>query len=554
MNRQFVLTSVVSAVVVAAVGAFVLKTVDCGRKPYDPDEGKHPFERRMPVEREPEPELPPEPENVGIPFDDPVSDKTITLSQVETVAVKPLEVIEKPQWTKGTFGEPRELLRAKHLRLSDDTPMTANRGIVEITDGRGFDAETLEAVLVDFETGEVARFADAFGSMPGIGLAFGRTKTEGGPEESVIIHPDGLAVPYVPEGSWYRLLDVVVNAGHREIYLFDVNEDRDKNGPGTKFSHWTDLRSPPPPTSLPFPFQPRDDDETTKRYGEYDHDRDGVARNISASIRNSWGDGCTRAEVLRDGSTRCIRPSDEILGEGWHLTKLDEGWVAYNEDRKEIQRLAFSEGCGLSASVAAPPRARFGCEDFSAVWSPERVSRWPDAELGPGRDLTSGHEGRLMVWGKRWDGNQSLKCKVGAVADAVSAMAWTSEPLDASTIRVSSRYTVVHRCGEVAAMVLDAERGTLETLADDQRCQTIHYWTHHDAVFAFDCENASQRALWSGFVDLESRTRWTTKRITAGSGNNFRYVWIVDSPLRVVWVDEDGASDRLLVSELRRAG
>ena len=129
MNRQFVLTSVVSAVVVAAAGAFALKTVDCGRKPYEPHEDEHPFARRGPVEREPEPELAPAPEDVGIPFDDPVSDKTIALSQVETVAVKPLEVIEKPKWTKGTLGKPRELLRAKHLRLSDDTPMTDSRGI-----------------------------------------------------------------------------------------------------------------------------------------------------------------------------------------------------------------------------------------------------------------------------------------------------------------------------------------------------------------------------------------------------------------------------------------
>jgi len=553
MNRRFVFTSVVSAAVVAAAGVYALKTVDCGRKYYDPYPDEPPFERRGPIERQPEPAAPPEPEDVGVPFDEPASDKTIALSDVETVAVKPLRVVDDPQWNKGSLGKPRELLRAKHLRLSDDTPVTDDRGIVEITDGPGFDAKTLEAVLVDFESGEVARFADAFGSIPGLGIAFGRAKLDGDLPEPVIIHADGLAVPYVPEGSWYRLLDVVVNAGHREIYLFDVNENREKNGPGTKFSHWTDLRSPPPPTSLPFPFQPRDGDETTRRYGEYEHDLDGVARNITASIRNSWGDGCTRAEVLRDGSTRCIRRSDEILGEGWHLTKLDEGWVAYNEERKEVQRLAFANGCGLAESVAAPPRVRFSCEGSSAIWSPDEVWRFEHDALGPrGKVVYEGRHNRQLMWGWRFtDDGKDTFCTTFGWIDMHGPRVWSSERYRPSSVWSSERHALVHPCDNEDLHAVDVEEGTIELLSTAQGCASLSYWEHEGLVHAYNCEAKNQRAKWTELVDFGSRTRWRTTKIRTGSGEDFQRIWIFEEPRRVVWVERRGDADRLLVAALR---
>lgn len=153
---------------------------------------------------------PPAPFSVH-PVATPKREITIRIEDIKEIEVIDLEVSEPPDFTQGKVGRPRELLRAKHLRLSASSPLAKNRGLVLVTEGPGSRAKTLEAVLVDFKTGEVARFADAHGPIAGMDAAFGKQLVADGLLQSVLIHADGLSVPWVPEGRYQALLDVVIN-------------------------------------------------------------------------------------------------------------------------------------------------------------------------------------------------------------------------------------------------------------------------------------------------------------------------------------------------------
>lgn len=91
-----------------------------------------------------------------------------------TVHIKPEDVLPIPQ-IEASFdprkfearnpGPPRELLRAKHLRLAHAEPLVPNAGIVEVLSDGTDDAKVLEAHLVDFDEGPIAQLVPPSGAV-----------------------------------------------------------------------------------------------------------------------------------------------------------------------------------------------------------------------------------------------------------------------------------------------------------------------------------------------------------------------------------------------------
>ncbi len=490
-----------------------------------------------------------------VPFDDPVREVVITLEDVEPMEVVDIKEVPAPAYSVGKVGRPRELFRAKHLRLSDDAPMAKNRGIVEITDGPGFEAKTLEAVLVDFETGEVARFANAYGTHRGLGVAWGKQLADGVPQ-SVLIHSDGLAVPWVAEGTYRLLTDVVVNVGRREIFLFQKNERWSENRRGTTYARWTDLRKPPPKPTLSIPVPPESfDHEGT--FGRYGSDLLGVNRNVTASNDNiSRSGACGRVEFLPDGTWRCIPRSDIILGDGWHLTHTNVSWVAYNEAKKEIQYLGF--GCRVwdfsyAPRSVSPPRIDFECGDNDAmiVWSPERTVILRNDTDGMSNPLRRHTAGVMGWWDTSVKQDDPAALGVGAFADFSTLRQQRTECVLLSSYSQHPRNIMLHRCGSQDLYLYNADRAEMMPVADGDGCSTLLHWEAAEDLWVYKCETRGGRTKWVEAVDVVAKRKWRLSKLRTARGGRFRWIWVQPDPRMLVVVDETGSADRLLAWDLR---
>ena len=489
------------------------------------------------------------------PVAKPKRETTIRIEDIKEIEVIDLKVSEPPDFTQGKVGRPRELLRAKHLRLSAGSPMAKNRGLVLVTEGPGYRAKTLEAVLVDFKTGEVARFADARGPLKGMDAAFGKQLGADGWLQSVLIHADGLAVPWVPEGQYQALLDVVMNYGHKEIYLFAHNTKWADNGLGTVFSKWTDLRKPPPPLTLELPFQPLATRHShTSFFGQYNASRPGGAkRNVTASFR-----GGKQVEILRDGTTRRIDPSAIVLGDGWHLTPgLGYEWVAYNEGLGEVQHIQVGPNCTPWDNVYdsrsyAPPRVDFTCTRDNAwlIWSPERMVRFPMTERRLAPPLKRTNNGHLAWWSGS-AGDSPTDCNIVAWTDLEGLKHLKTRRLMLNSVRTSDRYIFASPCDLRVLHVIDVEANVEYQLDEQRGCAELTYTGHDDDLWSYHCLSADDRGKWLEVVDFKQLKRWRVNGVRAGAGKHWSDVWLQSETKTIVWVGHRGADDVLLAWDLR---
>lgn len=332
--------------------------------------------------------------------------------------IVPIQLVDGPPMKLETrsLGKPKVLLpKQEGTYYPAKHALTNRRAMVHRVDEdkHGIVRKVHEAYLVDFEDGVVEHFSGMSRfeqySEAGVGIAW---QMRDGVKWKVLVHgEDGLVVPLWPEEEGAP--DLLIHPVWKQAWIFGVvieprgyGKFPEKTKVRTVYIHWPDLRKPPPKgPKVKLPFRVRfSKDEIITESGSV-HGPDHKQQVDVPFVVSGEHDGCSAAELNRDGSYDCRYGGYKTLADGWtYGTYNDENLDVYFEARHRetgeshlIRAQGEDEDCYSRHAVMDPPRVLVGCDGGRAVivWTPDQTVELPLIEDATG-SLTS-DDGALFI-------------------------------------------------------------------------------------------------------------------------------------------------------------
>ena len=317
--------------------------------------------------------------------------------------IVPIQLVDGPPMKLETrsLGKPKVLLpKQEGTYYPAKHALTNRRAMVHRVDEdkHGIVRKVHEAYLVDFEDGVVERFSGMSRfeqySEAGVGIAW---QVRDGVKWKVLVHgEDGLVVPLWPEEEGAP--DLLIHPVWKQAWIFGVvveprgyGKHPEETEVRTVYIHWPDLRQPPPKgPKVKLPFRVKfSKDEIITESGSV-HGPDHKQQVDVPFVVSGEHDGCSAAELNRDGSYDCRYGGYKTLADGWtYGTYDDENLDVYFEARHRetgeshvIRAPGEDEDCSATHTLMSPPRVLVACDGPSPVvaWSPERVVGVPEIE------------------------------------------------------------------------------------------------------------------------------------------------------------------------------
>ena len=460
-----------------------------------------------------------------------VAEKTIRIGLEDT---EPIEVIEaKPtprEWIRKDPGKPKVLMSGNALQLPDRWPAARNRGFVEVLGDRA-KGDVVETHLVDFETGSMLQLTDAYiPSAHEFGIARASAMLDGEVRDVLLHVQDGHMVPWrhgAFENAWMEL-----HPGTGQVWLL-VNDDEQGH---TKYSHWTNLRGPPPPPTgeLPVRLEVRADHIGAKVVTPPFFNPGDVPILLAVEDDET---NCSLIELRSDGSSLCV-PWDRQLADGWRFHEHDYSDGLINvEDGSAIIFEGTDECSTTPRWTPHPPRAELYCHGLRSdryLWSPDATVRVPHRS-GWGTS-TSTFDGRTIWHDVRTKDNGPLE-----------GLQYQDNVLQ-RLVRVPPGRPLVHRAFGRLVPITDDERGdhlwllSLDSgqldVVQSSGCHEYSSAAVTDRLFAYHCRRGGGGVAWTGLVDASTGRSWRFPALGA--------VWVQDEPLTLIGVATEGSRGRLL--------
>ena len=474
---------------------------------------------------------PPRIEDVFVPT------RTTRIGYEDTEPIEIIEAVEVPtKFERRDPGKPTVLMTAKHLRLGHEFPLAENRGFVEVLDGPGRDAAVLSAHLVDFETGPVLEVAEVYyGQYRKFGVARAQMVVDGKRQE-VLVHADGHVVPWrqgVFEDAFLN-----INAGTGQAFVF-IDEDDTSN---TKYSHWTDLREPPPPPTfeLPFHFAPTRERHPDKLESPPMYNPGRVPTLVWS---RTAPDHCPKVELRDDGTPICVPASYEALADGWRIDPgFGEGQLV-NVSTGEVVVLEGNEECSLTQDVVAtPPRAMFMCNGFGGhlyLWSPSKTARipWFRNFETPTRSRSNHNSWvpKIPERGAAPAGSRFTDFVTQRIVETNNA-----NPLAPKTSQDIVPYTRDE--ADSGLFVLDLRSAAIHRQNHRSTCTSFQPLALDDTLLIYLCLDRQSRPIWTEALDVRQQRRWKLPPL--------RQAWLQRDPAMLVGTHRAASKDHLLIWSL----
>lgn len=325
-----------------------------------------------------------------------------------------------------------------------------------------------------------------------------------------------------------------VNPGLGDAWLF-VNEGSDDAR--TSYSHWTDLRSPPPaPTrELPFHFEPSDDRYGDKIVGPRIADADAIPTILERGDENA---DCARVLLHADGSFGCIPHLYHVMADGWRLDpRLDDGRLA-NVETGDLVVLEMGPDCVWPAEFTPdPPRAYypfcFTPRGDEFIWSPDRTVRVPARE---------------PILGSDWSENRHVR-SLGLLPhteDPVPEVFWldmvaqqlvhTGHVYHLDPWRYDRFVPYTHEYNRRLLLLLSLATGRTQLV--HKGCVEYVWMGGSGPRFAYSCLGRGRRARWTAVIDTERAIEFRLPPL--------RQLWLRQSPPIIVGIVATHAGERLV--------
>jgi hypothetical protein len=469
----------------------------------------------------------------------PVKEVHITAADVVDIERGELQIVEAPEYEVRKLGKPKVLMEGKHLRLPDEPwPLAPNRGFVVVQDGPEYGSATIEARLLDLETGEVLATLRRLyrGSYTKLGVALGEAEVDGKQHEVLVHASDGRIVPlWTVEQGKSRF--VVINAGTGDAWVFAEQEGAGEEEPPYRYAYWPDLRKSPPEPSELFAHELDDSAGSTPGGWLGPTTLDPAAAPLSLQVKGD-DDECRKIELRADGY-KCMPGNWWAMADGWRgkLDREEEKYLPIMEhaERGEVQYLEIGQGCAIEEVTLDPPRAVLRCNDSKDrfLWAPERVVRVP-REVNLGSDTWSRDRHVRETTHHSYPEDVPLSTNW---LDFVEMRAIGYHPVRNLTPYAMDR-KVVFADPEDQLFVFDIVLGQAQKFANrTQVCARISDLAVALPLFAYDCHEPSDSVRWTEVVDLERNKIWRLPVL--------RDVWLLPSIQRIVAVSSSGRGQRV---------
>ncbi|MBC8067569.1 MAG: hypothetical protein IAG13_04475 [Deltaproteobacteria bacterium] len=491
----------------------------------------------------------------------PISERTVVLEDRGA----PFAVVDA--------GKPKTIFSAPYVELAGAGPLTNDRVMVRVKTGHGLEDTTVEAHLLDLDSGSVAQFvAVSDWQAPKFGLTYVWIMSEGREARALLHAREGVVVP-LGAADQRGMSEVHVHPVLGDGWVFAPNP-RDPAAVG-KYAHWKDLRElpPAPDRDLPFevwrgtsdPWNRRADDELMVRVRmPGSNDPRGGDPVIAALGDPEDRETCRRAELRPDGSAPCI-DYVQSLADGWRVGVEGEEPVFTNDETGQVQRLALSELCGafsegdiptfdtthISPSDFSydPPRMLLECREagFEILWSPERTVRVPHVGDRQARRYgwwSRGHELRTFAVMSD-DRDQIIHDHWVDLADLELVHTPGLANVAGHLGRRTTLVTPAHAVEPVWLLDFDAD---LNTRIMEAKCVSIAAEQGRDDGWVIGCEGAREVLRWVEVVRPSSRTR---VRLPGVGGPWGHRAWVTADGQRAIGIVRRNGKDLVQTWKLR---
>lgn len=495
----------------------------------------------------------------------PPGEKTISaadLVPIETIALG-FAATKSPAFRSVPVGKPKVLFSAPHLELVGDGPLTATRVMVRVKDGPEYEARTIEAHLVDLDTGSVGKYrASSRWRAPQLGLTFVWLGDGNDADRNLLHASDGVVVPLF-QNFGPKNVEVVVNPGVGDGWVLE-RDPRQPDAAG-RYGHWTDLRQPPPRPDRELPFSPwvrsheggTSGDKPYVSRARLPSSRDpGAVNPVLVKADRDDADACTRIELLPSGDHRCIEWI-QALGGGWRVGIEDDHPVFSNVDTNEVQHLSLAEHCGPFGEDAIPTTDRAEYDAIGFTYDPPRVllaCARADAEILWSPEVTVTIPVELPADERRgwWTRDHSLRADAVKRDDDLVHERWVdlarmrvvrTPPLSDASTPYGAR-SILASLAATPRTLWWVDFDAASTVAvSSHRCASVAAENGDDGAWLLGCEKQDRSVLWTEVVRTADRTR---HRLPAVQGTWGRRVWVADGGRRAVAILRRGGSDVLV--------